>query len=96
MNYVRKMVFKAMKNEKLRTYVLKHFDAMDCLPLYKDWDWGYEMSKCAFVRQALVFVLQKYGRRGAKKWFKENDARHFWYPEFQDMAKRMLKDYRRG
>lgn len=96
MNWVRRMVFKAMKDKKLRDYVVKHFNAEDCLSLYKDWDWSYEMSKCVFVKQAISDKHLSHGIKEAKRWFKDNDWRAFWYPEFQDMAKRMLKDYRRG
>lgn len=53
------------------------------------------MSKCVFVKQAISDKHLSHGIKEAKRWFKDNDWRAFWYPEFQDMAKRMLKDYRR-
>lgn len=96
MNHVRRMVFKAMRDKRLKALVLRKFTAFDCFSPYKDLDWGYEISKAEFVAQAISDENLSHGIREAKRWFRENDWGAYWYPEWQRLAKEILREWRRS
>lgn len=98
MSYVKKMLFKALKNNDLAEVVKKEFSLFGLSPILKidrDFDWNYEQSKIDWIKH-LIDAKKEYSIKAIKKAYKEHTKKHnyLWYEEYENKAKYILSNWK--
>ena len=100
MNAVKRMLYKALKNDEFAKVVNEHFCLVGInggiLNLNSDFDWSYEQSKINFIKE-LIGYRHDYTIRAIKVAYKEQMRKtpYLWYDEFRSRARYILKNWRR-
>ncbi len=100
MNAVKRMLYKALKNNEFAKVVNEHFCLVGInggiLNLNSDFDWSYEQSKINFIKE-LIEERDKYPIKFIKDVYRKQMRRtpYLWYDEFRSRARYILKNWRR-
>lgn len=100
MNAVKRMLYKALKNDEFAKVVNEHFCLFgfygEILDLNKDFNWRYEQSKIDFIRE-LIEDRHKYTIRSIKAVYRKQmrETPNLWYYEFESRARYILRNWRR-
>lgn len=96
MDIIKRMVCKALKNDKFAEAVKEQFTLGLILSFNRDWDWGYEDSKIRFIH-SLIDSRDKYSYGALKKAYKDQmkQTPYLWYDEYKNQARHILRTWRK-
>lgn len=99
MNAVKRMLYKALKNDRFAKVVNENFRLVGIgggiLNLNSDFDWHYEQSKINFIKE-LIEARHDYTIRSIKAAYRKQmkETPYLWYDEFRSRARYILRHWR--
>lgn len=99
MDAVKRMLYKALKNDRFAKVVNEHFCLFGIgggiLNLNRDFNWNYEQSKINFIKE-LIEGRHNYTISSIKAAYRKQmrETPYLWYDEFTSRARYIIRHWR--